>query len=131
MSNEPPLREASLPDELTFHDWQDYLRQGRILGHECDDCGRVTSFPRGACDHCGGRALMVTELPTTGEVYSETQVHVAPEGFEGGYRLALVDLGGARVLGRVDGEVEITDTVTMTGVFEGNGDPAPVFGRDG
>lgn len=131
MSNEPPLREASLPDELTFHDWQEYLRQGRILGHECDDCGRTTSFPRGACDHCGSRGLTVTELATTGEVYSETQVHVAPEGIDGGYRLALVDLDRARVLGRVDGEVAIGDAVTMKGIFEGNGDPAPVFEPDG
>lgn len=131
MSNEPPAREAVVPAELTFRAWQDALEAGRILGHECEDCGWITAFPRGACDHCGGRALGVTELPTTGEVYSVTRVHVAPEGFEGGYGLALVDLGAARVLGRVEGEVDIGDPVRFTAVFDGTGDPAPVFEPDG
>lgn len=127
MSNEPPVREAALPDDLTFQAWQDHLREGRFLGHECADCGWVTGVPHAACDDCGGRDLTVTELPTTGEVYSVTRVNVAPEGFEGGYRLALVDLGPTRVLGRVEGEPEIGDTVSFTAVFEGTDDPAPVF----
>jgi len=139
MSNEQPIREseeqnedeqpetASESGKLTFRGWQEALRDGRLLGEECADCGRVTTFPRGACDGCGSRDLETVELPETGEVYSETSVHVAPEGFEGGYRLALVDLEGAHVLARIDGEAEIGDTVTFSAVFEESGDPAPVF----
>lgn len=126
MSKEQPVGEE-LPDELTFGAWQDALRKGRLLGHECGDCGWATSFPRGACDHCGSRDLAVTALPDTGEVYSETQVNVAPEGFDGGYRLALVDLDGVHVLGRIDGDAAIGDTVTFTDVFEREDAPAPVF----
>lgn len=125
MSEERPV--VGLPSELTFDQWQQSLREGRIFGHECADCGWLTGLPRGACNNCGGRDLAVTELPTTGEVYSVTRVHVAPEGFDGGYRLALVTLGDANVLGRIEGDVEIGERVTFTAVFEGTGDPAPVF----
>jgi uncharacterized OB-fold protein len=127
MSNEPPVREEPLPDELTFEAWQQQLRAGRLLGHECDDCGWVMALPHGACDDCGGRSLTVVNLPTDGEVYSVTRVHVAPEGFEDGYHLALIDLGPARVLGRVSGDPSIGDEVTMFDVFEGTADPAPIF----
>jgi uncharacterized OB-fold protein len=113
--------------ELDFATWQAQLREGRLLGHECESCNQITTFPRGACDDCGSRDLVPTELPTTGKVYSETRVQVAPEGFEGGYQLALVDLNGALVLARIDGDADIGDAVTLSHVFEGNGDPAPVF----
>jgi len=127
MSKEQPVQADELPDELSFKSWQKALREGCLLGHECEDCGWVTSFPRGACDHCGSRSLTVTGLPETGEVFSETQVNVAPAGFEGGYRLALVDLNGTHVLARIDGDAEIDDTVTFSDVFEGSDDPAPIF----
>lgn len=127
MSKESTVDRGTVPEDLSFRTWQAELRNGRLLGHECSDCGHRTSFPRGACDACGSRSLDVIQLPDSGEVYSETSVHVAPEGFESGYRLALVDLDGAHVLCRIDGAAEIGDTVEFGGVFEGNGDPAPVF----
>jgi uncharacterized OB-fold protein len=135
MSRKKPVRDEedesavteAVSDELTFRGWQEALREGRLLGEECGDCGQVTSFPRGACDGCGGRNLSTVELPETGEIYSETSVHVAPEGFEGNYQLALVDLDGTHVLARIDGGAEIGDTVTFADVFDDSGDPAPVF----
>jgi uncharacterized OB-fold protein len=131
MSKEQMARAAELPDELTFKAWQAALIDGRILGHECSDCQRVTSFPRWACDNCGERDLTVTTLPSSGMVYSETQVNVAPEGFEGDYRLGLIDLGEAYILGRIEGEAGIGDPVTFSGVFRGADDPAPMFEPDG
>ena len=114
-------------EDLTFNDWQDALEDGNLLGHECLNCNHVSGLPRGACDRCGSRDLSVVELPKAGEVYSETEVYVAPEGFEGGYGLAIISLGDARVLGRIDGDIEIGDEVIFSEVFSGTGDPAPVF----
>jgi uncharacterized OB-fold protein len=122
MSEEQPTN-----DDLTFNDWQDALREHQLLGQTCTQCGHVMGLPRGACDHCGSRNLSTKELPTTGKVYSESKVHVAPEGFKGGYRLALVDLGDARLLGRVEGDAGIGDTVSFSGIFDANGEPSPVF----
>jgi hypothetical protein len=39
----------------------------------------------------------------------------------------LVDLEGTHVLGRIEEEVAIGDTVEFVGVFEEGGDPAPVY----
>lgn len=127
MSDNQTTDEDAQVTNLSFNDWQDALARGQLLGHECSDCGQTTGFPRGACDRCGSRELTVAELPKTGDVYSETLVNVAPEGFDGGYRLALIDLGSARLLGRIDGDVAIGDTVTFSGTFDGKDTPAPVF----
>ncbi len=61
----------------------------------------------------------------TGEVYTETVIHSAPEAFvsEAPYQIVIVTLeGGHRVTGRVLGErVRIGDTVTLA--EERNGVP--------
>ncbi|MDZ7688301.1 MAG: zinc ribbon domain-containing protein [Halobacteriales archaeon] len=113
--------------ELTYADWAEALREGELVGQECDDCGNVTSTPKAACTDCGSRALSRVTLPEEGTVYTETTVAVAPEGFEGGYKVGVVDLGEARVLGRLDDEAEIGDVVAFADVFEHEGEPAPVF----
>ena len=67
-------------------------------------------------------------MQTAGEVYAETTVAVAPAGLDAPYQVALVSLGEARVIARIDGEVAIGDTVELSDVVEGEGGPAPVFG---
>jgi len=68
------------PAELTYEDWATALRDGTLLGQRCSDCGHVTAAPKAACAHCGSQGLTTTELPTTGEVYTETTLEVVPEG---------------------------------------------------
>ena len=113
--------------ELTYADWAEGLREGEVLGQECVECGNVTGTPKAACPECGSRELSTTRLPEEGTVYTETTVAVAPEGFEGGYKVGIVQLGEARVLGRLDEEAEIGDAVVFADVFEQDGEPAPVF----
>ena len=113
--------------ELTYADWSEALREGELIGQECADCGNVTGTPKAACPDCGSRELSTTELPDEGTVYTETTVAVAPEGFEGGYKVGIVQVGEARVLGRLDEGAEIGDEVVFADVFEHDGEPAPVF----
>lgn len=118
-------------DELDFNAWVAALRDGVLLGQECESCGRVTTTPKAGCVGCGSRALTPRVLPTTGEVYSSTAVSVAPEGFEAGYRLALVELegtGGARLLARLSSDAAIGETVELVGTVDGSGTPSPEFG---
>jgi uncharacterized OB-fold protein len=77
---------------------------------------------------CGSFDLAVTEFDTTGEVYTETTVRVAPNPYEGPYQVALVDLGDAMLMARLDdnGDAHIGDTVELCGVV-GEGDPGPLF----
>lgn len=120
-----PKRRAD--ERLEYHDWADALRDGELLGQECADCGHATAAPKAACARCGSRSLDTVSLPTEGEVYSETTVNVPPEGFAGEYQLAVVDLGDARVLVRIEDRVDIGDRVAFAGVIETDGHPAPVF----
>ena len=113
---------------LTYNDWAEAVRDGELVGLECDDCGNITGAPKAACTDCGSRSLSRVSLPVEGTVYSETTVAVAPEGLEGGYKVGVVEVGETRVLGRLDDEAEIGDEVEFLDVFEKDGEPAPVFG---
>ena len=115
---------------LTHDEWTAALRDGQLLGATCHDCGATVGAPTAACPHCGARALALRDLPTRGAVYTETTIEVPPAGLEKrGYQVAVVDLGDARVLGRLDDEdVTIGDDVVLAGFLEDDqGNPAPRF----
>lgn len=115
---------------LTHDEWSDAIENGELLGQSCPDCGATQGTPKAACPHCGSRDLETVELPTEGEVYTETTINVPPVGVdERGYQVVVVQLGEARVMGRLtDGEVEIGDTVTLSGfVADDDGYVVPMF----
>lgn len=112
---------------LTAAAWAEALRAGVLLGQTCTACGHMTAAPKAACARCGVRDLTVSRLPTEGEVYSETTIGVAPEGYEAPYKVALVTLGEARVLARVGADADIGDAVTLDGVFDDGDHPTPLF----
>ncbi|WP_254809899.1 Zn-ribbon domain-containing OB-fold protein [Natronosalvus amylolyticus] len=116
----------SLPEQLNHRTWTQALREGRLLGQRCRDCGAETATPSGACNTCGSRERETIELPTTGTLYTETTVAVAPQGFDGGYRVGIVDLGSTRVMARLEGDSDIGDSVELAGVLEVDS-PVPVF----
>lgn len=113
---------------LDYDAWKRALHDGVLLGQVCDACGHATAAPKAACALCGSFDLTATTLPTEGEVYAETTVAVAPEPFEGPYQVALVDLGDAMVMARIDadGDAEIGAPVRLCGVV-GEQDPGPLF----
>ena len=113
-------------DPLSYEEWTSALHEGELLGQRCPDCGNETAAPKAACAHCGSRAIETVSLPTEGTVYSVTTVGVTPADFSGPYDIAIVDLGDARVLARLEGEAEIGDPVALGGVV-GDDEPAPVF----
>jgi hypothetical protein len=115
---------------LTHRTWSEALRSGRLLGQSCPDCGHVAGAPKAACARCGSRSIETVELPTTGEVYTETTVMVPPEGVEErGYQVAVVQVGEARVMGRIEGEtVTIGEELRLAGYVTGErNDPGPLF----
>ncbi|USZ72043.1 Zn-ribbon domain-containing OB-fold protein [Natronosalvus halobius] len=120
----------TLPDPLTHAEWTAALRDGRLLGQRCGACGNETAAPKAACNECGSREIETVELPTEGTVYTETTIAVAPAAFEGGYRVAVIDLGtegNARVTARLESDADIGDAVAFSDVLEVD-EPVPVFG---
>ncbi|WP_458188437.1 Zn-ribbon domain-containing OB-fold protein [Haladaptatus sp. NG-WS-4] len=121
----PSDREES--ETVTYAEWREHLEAGRLVGLQCRSCGHVTATPKRACIDCGDRDLVSHELPQQGEVHSETTIAVPPTGLEGPYQVALVELGDTRLLGRIEGRVEIGDAVEFTDSTTMDGMPAPVF----
>lgn len=118
---------ATVPDELTYEDWATTLREGTLLGQRCGDCEHATAAPKAACARCGSQDLETTELPTTGEVYTETRLEIVPKGYDGPHHVVLVGLGDARVMAHVPEAVEIGQTVELADTIENDGTVAPVF----
>lgn len=119
--------------DLTHKAWCAALRESVLLGERCHDCGHVTVAPKAACARCSSRDTEAVELPTEGTVYSETTVFVGPAAFtdDTPYGVALVDVGDARVMAHVDGEVGIGDPVEFQGVVEADDSPGPLFAPSG
>ena len=115
---------------LSHREWSEALHDGDLLGVTCSDCDATYGTPFAVCNECGGRDMETTELPTEGEVYTETTVQVPPVSFEGPYQVGMVQLGNARVMARLEGDVDIGDRVTFDGVIDVKGDTAPVFRAD-
>jgi uncharacterized OB-fold protein len=116
--------------ELTHRAWSAALREDVLLGERCTDCGHVTAAPKAACARCGSRDTAVVELPTEGTVYAETTVFVAPAAFSDTepYGVALIDVGDARIMAHVDGDVVAGDAVAFRGTVEQDDTPGPLFG---
>ncbi len=110
-----------------YDDWRELLEAGILMGSQCGSCGQTTATPHRRCIECGSEHLNGTELPTTGEVYSETTINVTPTGFDEPYQIAIIDLDGTRLTARIAGTVEIADRVRFSDTITTNGCPAPVF----
>jgi uncharacterized OB-fold protein len=119
-----------MSDRLTHGEWNAAVKAGDLLGLHCGECDRTHGTPKAACPYCGSRTLETVELPTEGEVYTETTINVPPEGIDGrGYQVALVEVGDARITARlVDQDVAIGDEVVLAGFDEDDqGNATPRF----
>ena len=116
-------------NQLTHEVWAKSLEDGDPLGLECSACGYVSATPKAACVRCGSRNVTIVDLPTTGRVYSKSMIEVAPGDQGSGYQIALIDLGDARILGRItkDENVDIGDKVELHDTYEYEHDIVAVF----
>jgi uncharacterized OB-fold protein len=88
--------------KLTFAAWREGLRNGKLLGLKCKDCGAFTCPPRMVCAECRGANLDIVELSGKGIIKSFTVCYAVPTGFSGPYVVAVADIEeGPRVMGNV------------------------------
>jgi len=92
--------------KLIFHDYNEALKESRLLGLKCRACGAITVPPKIVCRQCTGTELGVTELKGSGKIRTFTTVNVAAEGREGEvpYTIVMVELEeGPWIMGNLDG----------------------------
>jgi len=104
-----------------------------LLGEKCSGCGK-RFFPKVAfCDQCDGDTFEVTEIGARGNLYSFSEIHVAPKAFKTPYVVGYVDFGDdVRVFGQIDhpaAELDVDIAVKpVIGTIRTNADGTAVTG---
>jgi uncharacterized OB-fold protein len=92
--------------KLTFKDYNEALKQNKLLGLKCKQCGTMTVPPKIVCGNCASADLDIVELGGKGKIQTFTTVFVPPEGREGEcpYVIVLVELDeGPWIMGNLTG----------------------------
>ena len=92
--------------KLTFKEYNENLKQGRLIGLKCGGCGEVSAQPRLICAKCGGQDFEAIEFKGGGTIQTFTVNYVAAEGreSEAPYIVVIVELDeGPWVMGSVAG----------------------------
>lgn len=92
--------------KLNFKQYSEALKENKLLGLKCKQCGEITVPPKIACSKCYGTDLDVMELSGKGKIQTFTTVFVPPEGREGEcpYVIVLVELDeGPWIMGNLTG----------------------------
>ena len=129
--------------KLTFKDYNEALKQNRLIGLKCDGCGAVTVQPRLTCRDCGSMGMGAVDLKGTGVIQSFTVVNVAAEGreAEAPYIVVLVELSeGPWIMGNLVGiapadatmdimgkRVTMQKSLTFTDKYSGGDAARPIF----
>ena len=77
--------------KLTYEKYAEGLKQGKLLGLKCNDCGAYTAPPKKVCMECSSENLEVVELSGKGKLQTFTVLRVCPEGFEPPYIVAIAE----------------------------------------
>jgi uncharacterized OB-fold protein len=92
--------------KLTSKQYDEALKQDRLLGLKCRACGVVTVPPAMVCRQCSSPDLEIIELKGEGKIRTFTTVFVAAEGREDEvpYTIVLVELDESPwLMGNLDG----------------------------
>lgn len=63
-------------------DFAAHLKDGKIMGSRCTECGYQTFPPRADCPECMSGAFEFVEYSGKGKVFTHTRIAAAPSGFE-------------------------------------------------
>jgi uncharacterized OB-fold protein len=92
--------------KLIFKDYNEALKQNRLLGLKCRVCGAITVPPKMVCRQCASPDMTVIELKSSGKILTFTTVYVAAEGREAEvpYVIVMVALeDGPWMMGNLEG----------------------------
>ena len=105
--------------------------ENRLVYKACDDCSHALHPPTDHCPHCGGAHTSWREAKGAGRLHSWTTVmHQIHPDYPAPYTLVVVELEDApevRLMGRLDGEPELSADMPMRVWFERLGEDGPVL----
>lgn len=80
--------------KLSFKDYNEALKQNKLLGLRCKQCNAITVPPKIACGGCASTDMDIVQLSGKGSIQTFTTVFVPPEGREpeAPYIIVLVEL---------------------------------------
>ena len=94
--------------KLIFNDYNEALKQNKLLGLKCQSCGAITVPPKMVCRQCASPDMEVVELNGSGKIRTFTTVFVAAEGREEEvpYINVMVELDdGPWIMGNLEGNL--------------------------
>jgi hypothetical protein len=102
--------------KLSYAQFVEGLKQGKLLGFKCNKCGAYTCPPKKVCLECNSEDMEVVELTGKGKLQTFNVTWVAPEGFEAPYIVAEAELEeGPWVLGNLIGVDPSKATMDLMG----------------
>ena len=92
--------------KLTFKEYNEALKEDRLLGLKCKECGTITVPPKMVCRKCTSPDMEIVQLSGKGKIQTFTVNNVASEGREDEvpYTIVLVELDeGPWIMGNLTG----------------------------
>ena len=115
---------ASEPEERAISDnsYEQYLKEGRLMGSTCTTCNALYVPPRTLCTDCHGTSLFWTEVSGRGRLVAFTMIAICPPamiasgyGRDNPYCSGVVELDeGPRVAARIVGvDIQNPDAIVL------------------
>ncbi len=104
--------------KLIFKDYSEALKENKLLGLKCKECGAITVPPKMVCRQCASPDMEIVELKGSGKIQTFTPVFVAAEGREDEvpYIIVLVELDeGPWIMGNLTGVDPKAATMELIG----------------
>lgn len=104
--------------KITVKEYLAALRDNKLLGIKCKECGFVTAPPRLACRKCGGQDTEVVELSGKGQIATFTSIYIPVESRRGHtpYLVVMVALDeGPWIMGNLSGVDPATACLELIG----------------
>lgn len=80
--------------KLTFQEYNEALKNDKLLGLKCQQCGNIIVPPKMVCEKCNSTDMEIIELSGKGKIRTFTTINVPPEGreTETPYTIVMVEL---------------------------------------
>lgn len=107
-----------MESKISIQEYMKALKDNRLMGLKCRECGFITAPPRLACRKCGSLDNEVVQLSGKGAVVTFTSIHIGVESRKGKtpYLVAMVKLDeGPWIMGNLEGLDAATATLDLIG----------------